>query len=540
MDTSDKAVKLLKRFEALKSKRMTEVETIWKDAYSFTYPFRGTQLFTGNNSIGTASSLASTQQADLMDTTGTDSVRILASALMSALTPANSQWFEQEVHNADDVAKRWLDETAKTLWKNIHASNYDSEGYEAMVDECCAGMFALYIDEQKDGGFLFDHWPISQCFLQASVKGGPIDTVFREYTMSAESAVKTYGDNVSDAVKQKATATPDAQIEFVWSIYPRAKDDQAPPFAKGLPIASCHLEKTSKRIVRESGYWEMPVIVPRWMTLPDSDYAVGPVTEALPDLKTLNEIIRLQLMGMDISVAGMWIAKDDGVLNPRTVKVGPRKIIVAADTDSMKPLISSADTSKSLMEIERLQKAIRRVLMADQLTPADGPQMTATEVHVRVELIRQLLGPVYGRMQSEFLEPMVTRCFGLAFRAGAFAPPPDSIRGQTWRVKYVSPLARAQRLVEVQAMDRFENTLIAISQAKPQVMDNYDWDEAARMKAEALGVPQKLLVDIAQRDAARDAHRQGLAQAQQQQQIMAAGQSPTVMGAAAATMPKVA
>jgi hypothetical protein len=34
----------------------------------------------------------------------------------------------------------------------------------------------------------------------------------------------------------------------------------------------------------------------------------------------------------------MWIAEDDGVLNPRTMKVGPRKVIVANSVDSMKPL----------------------------------------------------------------------------------------------------------------------------------------------------------------------------------------------------------
>jgi hypothetical protein len=119
----------------------------------------------------------------------------------------------------------------------------------------------------------------------------------------------------------------------------------------------------------------------------------------------------------------MWIAEDDGVLNPRTVKVGPRRIIVNS-TESMKPLLTGADFNVAFTAEERLQASIRKIMMADQLQPQDGPAMTATEVHVRVALIRQLLGPVYGRFQAEYLQPLVERCFGIAFRAGVFLPPP--------------------------------------------------------------------------------------------------------------------
>jgi len=70
--------------------------------------------------------------------------------------------------------------------------------------------------------------------------------------------------------------------------------------------------------------------------------------------------------------------------------------------------------------------------------------MTATEVHVRVDLIRQQLGPVYGRWQSEYLIPIVERCFGLALRAGVLGQPPEELQGQDMQIKFLSPLARAQ------------------------------------------------------------------------------------------------
>lgn len=178
------------------------------------------------------------------------------------------------------------------------------------------------------------------------------------------------------------------------------------------------------------------------MKIPGGSYGIGPVYDALPDCKELNETKRMEKAAQDLAISGMWIAEDDGVLNPRTVKVGPRRIIVANSVDSMKPLLTGSDFNVAFTAEERLQASIRKIMMADQLQPQDGPAMTATEVHVRVALIRQLLGPVYGRFQAEYLQPLVERCFGIAFRAGVFPEPPESMNAANFNVRYISPLAR--------------------------------------------------------------------------------------------------
>jgi hypothetical protein len=77
--------------------------------------------------------------------------------------------------------------------------------------------------------------------------------------------------------------------------------------------------------------------------------------------------------------------------------------------------------------------------------------------------------------------------------------------GREPSVKYLSPIARAQQLVEVQAMDRYETTLAQeVAAGAPQVADNYDWDKAARKRAKLLAVPGDLMVDEDERDARRD------------------------------------
>ena len=149
--------------------------------------------------------------------------------------------------------------------------------------------------------------------------------------------------------------------------------------------------------------------------------------------------------------------------------------------------------------------------------------MTATEVHVRVALIRQLLGPVYGRFQAEDLQLLVVRCFGIAFRAGIFSPPPESLQNANFNVRYISPLARAQKLEDVTAIERLGANVANLAGISQDVVDLIDTDEATRVVAEALGVPAKVIRSSDAVADLRDQRQKAQHQAAQQQLMMQAG-----------------
>lgn len=522
------ADQICKTLSTLKSLRSPH-EQVWRDCFDHTYPVRGNGFY--NEMMDAQEAL--NRKARILDGTTTESARTLSSSVQSGLTPANSLWFGMDVAQATEDERRWLDESAKIIWENIHASNFDASAFEGVLDVVCAGWCALYIDSDRErGGYAFDLWPISGVYCSASKPGGKIDTVYRSYKLTAEQAVNEFGEgNVSENTRKLAKDKPQDLIEFVHAIYPRSTYVVGGRLAKNMPIASCKVEVEAKKLVSESGYHEMPVVVPRWMMIPDSVYATGPVAEALPDARTLNEMVRMDLAAGDLAIAGMWIAEDDGVLNPRTVKVGPRKIIVANSVDSMKPLQSGSNFNYSDSRITRLQAAIRKTLMADQLQAQDGPAMTATEVHVRVNLIRQLLGPVYGRLQTEYLQPLIERCFGIAYRAGILGQAPESLAGRPYTVRYLSPLARAQKLEEVSAIDQFVSgcAMAAEVQAKtgqtPDAMDNVDLDAAARFRGEALGVPTQVMRNQADVQRVREERAQAVQAAQEQAQQAAMQQT---------------
>ena len=140
-----------------------------------------------------------------------------------------------------------------------------------------------------------------------------------------------------------------------------------------------------------------------------------------------------------------------------------------------------------------------------------------------MELMQQILGPVVGRLQSEFLNPLVKRVFMTMFRAGEFNAPPESLMQENSNldVEYVSPLARAQRMEEVFAIERWFQQLGTMAQVNPDVIDVIDFDKIGRLLAKRIGVPAEAIRsedEVAMIKAQREAQQQAMMQQQMQQQ----------------------
>jgi len=532
------------RLEQLKALRQPH-ELVWRDCYDYSYPERGSG-FQSNPYLDAAS--VQQRKAQNLDSTAPDSLRLLASSILSGLCPPNARWFALDVGQESHEERTWLDAVGDVIFENIHASNFDAEAYDAMLDLGAAGWPVLFIAEGVDSGYAFECWPNSECYIASSKgPGGRADTVYREFEYEVAQAVKVYGiDNVSPKVAELFRADKlREKVQLCMAIEPREDYAEDSPFARDMAFASCTIECATGHLVRESGFPEFPCAVPRWTRLPGSAYATGPMSQALPDVKTLNRVIELEFAGAETAIAPPMVVAEDGALNPKNIKIGPKKVIVATDVDSIKPLVTGARIDFSQLMISRIQASIRKVLFADQLQPLTAaeaserpPAMTATEVHTRVMLIRQLLGPVYGRLQGEFLQPLIERCFGILMRANAAAGAgivgsvPQSLANRNFTVRYLSPLARAQKMEEVTGIQQFEASLVNKARIDASVLDVYDVEAAARHESELLGVPSKLIRDDRKTQLLRKAHQQAAAQQQQRDvQLAALGIKPQPQGA---------
>ena len=224
--------KLKSRLNALKGLRQPH-EQIWKDCAEHSLP----HLASGFN--GDLKDATEIQQlkAKLLNGTATEGVTTSADGFMGGMTPANKLWFGLDAGNETAEERAWLSQAARLIWENLHTSNFDAEAYDAVLSIIVMGWFVLYIDEDDGGGYYTEHWPESQCYISSSRQGGKIDTIYREFPLSAGAMVKQYGrERVSAQVLQMvASGKQDDTLQVLWAIEPR--DDYATGGAvAGYPV----------------------------------------------------------------------------------------------------------------------------------------------------------------------------------------------------------------------------------------------------------------------------------------------------------------
>jgi hypothetical protein len=277
-------------------------------------------------------------------------------------------------------------------------------------------------------------------------------------------------------------------------------------------------------VVRQSGYNEFPYLVPRWAKATGEIFGRSPSFNALPDIKTLNKAVEIGLKAWAKAIDPPLLVQDDGVIGK--VRMTPGGITVVRSDASVQTLQIGSNWQITDMKENQLRTAIRQAYYSDQLQLQEGPQMTATEVQVRYELMQRLLGPTLGRFQSEFLNPLIERVFGLMLRAEAFEIAPDIIQGERVDVEFVGPLARSQRMEEAIAVEKLYALAGQVAQIDPSIIDNINHDQAIRMRAELLGVPKSVLRgedevgQIREQRAMQQQMQQEMMQQQQQAEIM--------------------
>jgi hypothetical protein len=190
------------------------------------------------------------------------------------------------------------------------------------------------------------------------------------------------------------------------------------------------------------------------------------------------------------------------------------------------PFETGSRPEVSQIKEEELRRSIREIFYVDairQLLQVEKSEMTAFEFAKKIELLFRLLGPVYGRLEWEYLHRVIDITFDIQLSAGAFSPPPPEVYltdGQI-DIEFQNPIAKAQRAGDAEALMMAVTDLTPLGQLFPQVFDRLDPDRTADGILDLRGVPakwQRSDKEIAAIRAARaeqDKQENALAQAEQ-------------------------
>jgi len=497
------ASQILKRLEVLESQKSTWLAH-WQEILDYVMPRKA--------EISIKYSKGSKRTEKLYDSTAIHANTLLAASLQGTLTSASLPWFHLKARDADlNLVKGvqvWLEDCRNRMYKAFNASNFNTEVHEFYLDVCSIGTSCIEVEETEEG-LTFRALHISEYFVSENHRG-MIDTLYRRFEYTARQAYQRWGDALGTKVMADYKNNVDKKHTFVHAVMPA--NDYDGRIKTKLPFISIYVSKEDKKIVHEGGYNEMPYLVTRWAKASGEEYGRSPAYNALPDIKTLNKAVELGLKAWAKAIDPPLLVEDDGVLG--NINTTPGGLTAIRRDGAIKPLDIRARFDVSDMKESELRSSIKQAFYSDQLELQQGPQMTATEVQVRYELMQRLLGPTLGRFQTEFLNPLIERCFAIMLRKSMFLEVPEELDGEPLDIEFVGPLARSQRMEEAIAVERLYDMAASLARLVPEVMDNLDHDAAIRSRADLLGVPKTILKDKEEIDKIRKNR------ADQQQQMM--------------------
>ena len=518
-ETDKRAAALMKRFASLQNQRQNW-ESHWQEVADYIVP-RKADITKKRTSGDKRTEL-------IFDGTAIHAAELMASSLHGMLTNASTPWFAlrfgDDNFETDDMAKEWLLGVTDVMYQELHRSNLHEAIHELYSDLVTFGTAVMFIDKDENDTLRFSTRHIAECYL-AEDEFGRVDTVYREFRMSARAAVRQFGEeNVSKRIAKTAEQNPYDHVKILHLVTPRTERIVERLDAINKPIASIYIDPEDKIILSESGFDEMPYVVPRFLKASfEHGYGRSPAMTALADTKMLNKMSETVIRAAQLQIHPPLMVPDDGFISPVRTIPGGLNFYRAGTRDRIEPLNIGSNNPLGNDMLEQRRTQIRAAFYVDQLILGNAPGMTATEVIQRTEEKMRLLAPAVGRLQAELLSPLIDRVYNILARKKAYAPAPEFMQNNQIDIEYVSPLAKAQRSGDVQSAMQLFQFLAPLMQIDPSVVDYIDLDGLASHIIKGTNVPATVVRgqnEVAQLRAQRQQQMQQ--QQQMEQQAMAA------------------
>lgn len=335
-------------------------------------------------------------------------------------------------------------------------------------------------------------------FSWACDAAGRVDTVVRRMRMTARQLAQRYGEErLSQRVRRLLRRDPEHGVPLVHMVRPRTERDPAGSGGRNMPWQSLTWESEgASALLHEGGFEEFPHLAARWDVAGGDIYGRSPGMDVLPDVKMLQEMARSQLLAIH-KVVNPPMRVPSGFKQRLNLIPGGQNFVTPGQAESVGPLYQiSPDIDAVTRKMDDVRRAVREGFFNDlflMFTAEGRSNVTAAEVLERGEEKLLMLGPVIERHQTELLDPLLERTYGILQRGGLLPSAPPELSGRSMRVEYVSALAQAQRSVTAQAIRRFASDVATLAGVAPHVLDKVDFDQAVDELASIAGVPARVV-----------------------------------------------
>lgn len=504
---------IIKRYKSANAHK-DNWRSVYEDAYRYCLPMRNL-----HDGYYESNAPGQDKMSRVFDSTAIQSTHRFANRIQSGLFPPQNKWCRlipgEEIPPERRLeVQRVLDNYSDKMFGVMRQSSFDIAMGEFLL-ELAIGTACLLIQPGDEVTPI--RYTAVPTFL-ISFEEGPFGTVEKVYRRMRKPF------NVLDQ------EFPD--IKIPQEISNRYKDNETEQIE--IIEFSCYDKYTGKyhyQIVDESGNHELvyrelssfPWVIARYSKMSGERYGRGPCLTALPDIKTLNRVKELLLKNASLTIGGVFLAADDGVLNPSSVAIVPGAIIPVARNggpqgESLKPLPRNGDPNLSQLIIQDLVTSIKRIMLDENIAPDNMSARTATQISHEISQLSQNLGSAFGRLINETMYPVVRRTLEVMNEMGMIDLP-LSVNGLQVRIEPHAPIPMAQNMTKVQEVMQF---LQISSQLGPQAQMFVKQDAVIDFIAETMGLPADIITTPEERE---QMMQQAMAMAQQQGEM--SEQQPT-------------
>jgi len=559
--------KITRRFESLKTQKAAILEDLRViDKY-----------VNARETAGDEMSLIKLVNRELFDSTARKANKLMASIIVGMLWSGATRSIRLEPPEElpDNQANReYYDFVTREMARTMDdpRSGFSMAMNEYMKDQGSYGTSGLYSEEAPDDDpidVLFQAWGLKSLVINEG-SNGFVDTVYREFEWPINKAVKEYGlDNLSDENKDKFLNNHGHEkMRILHAIEPRVGRTSDDPSNQNMPWASIHFESKSKKILRTSGFAEIPVKIARFDKMSEDLYGRSPAMDALSDILELDGIWESLTLAIEKNLDPPIVVLDDGRLGADKIDTSPKAINVFRITGRIgnqppvSPMFTVGEMKSTQELVTVLVDSIMQHFLIDRLLDLNNEtQMTLGEAQIRNSIRGTLLGSVFDRQITEMLTPTIQRTFNIKLKRGSLGvirgsedeqiliakgkQPvyiPDDVAKlildgkDVYRIAYFTPAMRMLRAEQAQGILQTWNFVKDVSQGKPSAMDNFDEDKAVREVAEIAGAPAKILKDFKSMIKERQMRTQMVEQQEQTAQLEQAANIAQVATKAAANV----
>lgn len=497
----------------------------------------------------------------IIDDTGGQAKDVLVAGMLSGLSSPTRQWFKLSIKDRSlserQAVQNWCYDASRAMAEVFIRSNLYEELPQWYESAAVYGTGLMWMEESKNNVVRFLALPIGSYSIHHDNEG-QINKFHRYFMMTATQLLDQFGvrdsngeitnwEVFSQAVRT-AHDTHQGEMWFYVGHYVRPNEEVDPeaPGTKGFPFLEIYYENGQVnqnapgtnstsisseqwRFLRVRGISQMPLMELIWKKTGMDDYG-----SECPGIRTLGNVKQLNVQETRISEA------EEKMVNPPLkgpMTIGTKKVSLVpggltlydqrSHDGGLTPIHEvKFDTTASENHSERLRQQIRsgwfyELFQAMQaLNDQKTQPVSATEIRELKEEKLLMLSPVLEKANLHGFKPLIEFTYEIMDRLKMLPQIPSIASGREIGVEFTSIFSEALKAMELQSIEGFQQELAAYAQLSPTVLDNVDFDELLRLRADKGNLPSHILRDPEEVAHMRAQRAKAQAQQAQMQQKM--------------------